>query len=779
MSRPILSFLRTLAVGSLGIAAAVGFAGMLDRVYPLKTWLFFDLLAIYGWQLLLTACCASFGHFVLTRVLGIRVFSGLETLAFSLPIGLVGFVLAMYMGGFLALYGPGFAVTMPLVLFAVGLPAGVRAWSSRSGSAGLRGSNLAVAMAGTVCLAFMYLEVISPDALNYDATWSHVVIGQDYAREGRIVPFLASWVKNVPHLASMVYTWDFLVPGPAIDSPLRWMMALHSEFVVFLWTLVGVSAATAWLAGEKVRAAWAAFFLFPGIFVYDHSLGGASDHVTALFAAPLFLATMRAARHFNRRLCCLVGILAAGGIATKLQAVYVIGPAGVFLAGRFAFLTIRRLRQDGAAPPVWHMVTGALLIAACAIVCAGPQFIENWIYFHNPVYPLAQRTFKESTPTMPGAAEMVDNLFADWHWRPPKELGARVLQAGRLAFSYSFDPHYSFIGQRPYFGSLFTLLLPLVPFLPRAGPLWAGVFVGLGSLFLWGFSYVVDRNLQTFLPILVAVTAATIARGWRMGWAARLGLASLIGMQIVWGADLIFSGNDRLQAGVALVKSGLDGYASDRFSGYRRAYRDLGAAMPHDGTAILHNSHLSLGINRRILLDWVGFQGLFDYRAMSTPRHAFDRFAALGVTHLITLPGSRTAASKQEEVIFDVFANEYASHVGTFGPFWLYEMPRTPPPEQRPFRVLALGIQGYADGIYPIERLGTCEEMPPALQKFGAPDARVTETSAVAAALDSVDSALINPSYHLNDDASNKLRQGFRPVASYASFALHSRTRPK
>ena len=68
------------------------------------------------------------------------------------------------------------------------------------------------------------------------------------------------------------------------------MMALHLEFTIFLWTLVGVAAAVNWMAREGVRGAWAVYFLFPGIFVYDGSLGGASDHYLALFVVPAIYA---------------------------------------------------------------------------------------------------------------------------------------------------------------------------------------------------------------------------------------------------------------------------------------------------------------------------------------------------------------------------------------------------------------------------------------------------------------------------------------------------------
>src|SRR5205823_946597 len=141
----------------------------------------------------------------------------------------------------------------------------------------------AVIAFGVLCLGLLYLQCLTPEGISYDARWYHLPIAQDYAREGRIVPFPADYPRCYPHLSSLIHTWGFLVPG--LSAPLRWMLALHSEFCLFLWTLAGVAAGVAWLVEKtRVNGAWVAFFLFPGIFVYDSHIGGGADHVAAFFA---------------------------------------------------------------------------------------------------------------------------------------------------------------------------------------------------------------------------------------------------------------------------------------------------------------------------------------------------------------------------------------------------------------------------------------------------------------------------------------------------------------
>src|SRR6266545_504154 len=359
MNGSLSSAVRIVAVLLLGIAGTVVFGRFLDGFYAIRTWLFFRLLTIYTWDLLLTVSCASFGHLVVTKLLRLGELPGLEKLALSLPVGLVGFVLAMYAGGFLALYGPVFALALPIAMLVAGLPAGLRALAGRAPVLGqLRGMALLITVWGTLCLGLMYLELISPDALNYDATWTHVVIAQDYARERRIVPFLADWNKNVPHLASLVYTWAFLVPDGPIADPFRWMIVLHTEFTIFVWTLVGVSAAAARLSGNRVKGAWVAYFLFPSILVYDGNLGGSSDHLLALFAAPLLLAAMHTAKRFDVGPSALLGILVAGALATKLQAVCMIVPIAMWLLIRFGQLSFARIRARPDSLDGWHLLRG-------------------------------------------------------------------------------------------------------------------------------------------------------------------------------------------------------------------------------------------------------------------------------------------------------------------------------------------------------------------------------------------------------------------------------------
>jgi hypothetical protein len=603
---------------------------------------------------------------------------------------------------------------------AVGLAGRVAAGSDA------RRSVLSVAAVGVGALALgvTYLGLLSPVALNYDAQWTHLVIAQDYAREGRIFPWLANWSNNLPHMGSVINTWAFLVPG-LTEPATRWMMALHTEFAFFVWTLVGVAAAIGSMLGRAPPPAfaWLALFLFPSIFVYDSNIGASADHYLAFFCAPLFLAAVGTARTLRGRWWLLLGIVASGAMLTKLQAAYILVPAAALvLAALLRALArsawVARNGTVGSTATARRLLLGPLAAVGCVVVLTAPHFVKNIIYHRNPFFPFAQDLFSASRPTIAGASLLVNNVLATWYLRPPAELGPRIRFAldGLVFFSFARGLDRGL----PYIGSLFTLSLPLVPFLRRAGRIRLGAVMAVGALALWAFTYRVDRNLQTFLPLLAAVTGAVLARAWELGRAARAGVAALIAVQAVWGADLAFSGNDRLNDGMALIRSGIDGSAERRFRGYNRDLINLGRALPRDAVVLLHNTHLHLGIDRKLFLDWIGFQGLIDHRTFRTSLDIYRRFKELGVTHVVYVPNQHRTSSLQEEVLFALFFSKYPP-VGNFGAWSYLPLPSSPPPVEPAPKVVLVGSYGYQDGLYQIEDLGTCNGIAPELQSFPPP----------------------------------------------------------
>jgi hypothetical protein len=145
---------------------------------------------------------------------------------------------------------------------------------------------------------------------------------------------------------------------------------------------------------------------------------------------------------------------------------------------------------------------------------------------------------------------------------------------------------------------------------------------------------------------------------------------------------------------------------------------------------LLHDLHSQLGIDRRVYLDIIGFQGAIDYRTMTTTRDLFDRLRALGITHVAYIPGPQASRCKQQELLFHAFVTENQSAVKRTGPFVVFPMPAQPPAKRPPLRVATFGLGNYRDGTYDISSLGTHEMLPAEFQHYPAPQTPLSGNSA-------------------------------------------------
>jgi hypothetical protein len=767
---------RSLVAGGLATWGAVFLANWLAKSQPVSKWFFFDLATIWIWNIYLSLACVIAGQRVVRALLPSRDRTVLETVALSFPVGLVLFVMGMYLGGFLGLYGRVFAIALPLAMIVTGARSALAAWRDPAKPRPilqLQGLPLVLSVLGVLLLGVLYLGVMSPDAINYDASWVHMVIAQDYAREGRIIAFPGDQVKNVPHFQAMVATWGFLVPGLPIPA-LRWMMALHLEFMVLVWTLVGIAATTRWLAARETNGTWVAFALFPSLYVYDSNLGGASDHFLALFSAPLVLIADKVLRHFDRRTAVLGGLIAGGAVLSKFQAIYLLGPLTVWAVVRVVISLVRRMRGDSTSPSLAVMAQAIGLTAAVAVAVTLPHFLSNWVFYSNPMYPFLSDVFRNSHPAVSDGAMQAKMVVADWNWKPPAELGERLSKGLQMMFTFSFEPHYSFVNNLPVFGSVFTLSLPLLIAIKGARRLWLGAAIAMGAVLMWALSYWVDRNLQTFMPVLVAVTAAILIRACELGWFARIGVAVLVVIQIAWATPLYFSGSDRMTGALTMLRAGMDGRAREHLANYRSQFVALGNSLPKNAVVLLHTQHVMLGIDRTVYLDWIGFQTIIDYRTLKTPRELYDHLRKIGVTHIVATPGIRASFTKQEEAIFDVFTQRYCTERQRFSELTVFKMPDSPPPVEPPYQVVMIGISGYPDGLYPVSALGNCTTYPPIMQYQAAPSRTAPSPASL---LDNANVVMVGSRSALDTETSQRLNDEFRGVQSYGDFRVLHRGR--
>ncbi|HXI59152.1 MAG TPA: hypothetical protein VNO55_23960 [Polyangia bacterium] len=757
------------------LGATVALLLFLHRLTPVQTWLPAKLACLWLWLGVFVAGCLGLGNSICRWALrGTVQLPALERLVLMSATGVGAFALLMDVAGALHLFHPGLAVALP----ALGVAAGVGARPAQTLSAVLarlrgwrwRGDLIDVLVVGVGALgvSLVYLHVLDPAAPNYDAHWTHLPIAQDFARAGRLVPFLADWAKNFPHLTSLIDTWIWLLPG--LPAALRLPLVMHTEFAFFVGTLAAVLATVRWLLRAREGrhgVAWAAFFLFPSIFVYDSNLGGSADHLAAFMVLPLFLALARAGADFSPRLCAVGGALAGAALITKYQTVYVSGPLAAWLVVRAIRVLVTPTAEAGRQRRRTLVGLGAL--GAGAVLAASPYFLENVVFHGNPVYPFMQGLFTRSRPTFADVPFLVSTTLTPADLRGAGHgLVARLASALRLIFTFSFQPHYSFIGARPYFGFLFTLLAPLTLLVPDGRRLRMAALVAGGALFCWALNYLVDRNLQIVLPLLVTVTAGVIIRLWHLGWAARIGLIPLCLVQVFWGGDLFFQG--ALQGTIDQIRGHLTTPVDIHETSERQA---ITRELPAGAKVIIHDEHSVLGLDREALSDQAGFQGLIDYHPLRTAREVFDRFSALGVTHLLWIESAPAQLPIQREILFGALVHPLA--FSAHGRYKVAALPATPPPATPPYRVLTVGLSPLPDGVYPIDELSRCEMRPPGCTP-PAPTTSVPGPDVSSALLrDGVDVVLLRPGVALEPPAAAALADTFSLVRSVDAYQLFLR----
>jgi hypothetical protein len=652
------------ALAAAWLAAAAIFALVtLNELQPIGRWLVTRYAGLWaatlGWAV---ACLAAGLH--LLRVF--RLAPPLrERLVLATALGMFAFGLAVFVLGLVHALGAPTFFALPLLFLTFG-------WRDlRRAGAGIRkvrrlvraprpGVCVAAAMVfGLLAVVLLYLETLSPGNVSYDSRWYHLGLAQDYAASGAVRRFPeGSFQASVPQLATYLYTWAFLLPWGGLFS--RVELAAHMEIATLLLTLAALPLAVTWLArGRRVRAAWAALFLFPGIFVYDGTLNGGADHILAAWTIPLALALGRFWRSGDRRWGALTAAFAAQAMTTKFQAMYVVFPAIALFVFRGVQLGLRA-PEPAARREAWRALGVA---GAVGLALAAPLWLKNWIWYGNPVFPFARERFA-TRPWSVDAAMSHDYL--DPRWIPAGKGLAALADTARETLRFGFHAHDwpSFHGAWPVSGFLFTLLWPLPFVLPRAGGRQrvasVALLVGAG---IWYYTFHQDRYLQILAPLMAATVLVTLNQLWHGGRLARVAAGALVGVQVAWAGGLLFLPTHAM-LGRSAIANALDLLASGFTQTSRRLVVDGGLeavshALPPRSRVLLHGQHLRLGLDAPVVTDVPEQQSAFAYRAWGSPAEITRQLRAMGITHVVWTPAPVIWGNWGSELAFFDFVNHY------------------------------------------------------------------------------------------------------------------------
>lgn len=723
---------------ALGAAIFI-FLWQVNSHYAIKHWLFWSYSKQWGYCSLFALAVASSGHLVVNALGGKRL-PLVERTTISLAVGTLFFFSVMFVTGLFGLYNRIFAVVMPIVLILPGIPALVR--HGRRIDRHLRGARKRttwrpsalywlIAAFGVGCVGLIYFAILSPRNIAYDSYFYHLGIAQQYAVEGRIKATPEAWLPAaIPHLASVLYTWAFLLPGMSMFE--RVTCAAHVEFILFLFTLGGVPALVRKLVPRApVGLSWAAFFLFPGIFVYDSALSVAADHVAALWAIPIYLMLLRTLRSldvvrtegaFAARNSALLAAFAAGAILTKYQSMYLIAYPGVAvgcaMVWQFGRVVIRHRS-------LFRRIVGTILATVFTSIFVGlllttPHWLKNWAWYGDPFFPYLS-PYMLSSKWIPDTSV----LFQGWNdtqhqnWRPQGTLPQKLLETLQGTGVFAFKPHdwAKFHGQVPIFGALFTLSVLVLPFLRKTGRIWGLVLATHLGVAVWYWTLHQDRYLQLLLPWMACTVAATLICLWRAHWTAKPLTAALVGVQVIWGGDTYFipahamTGNSAGPITAELLSFGMKGKLTERFAfGDRLFEMGRDTALPQDAHVLVHEHELRFGLWRPVVSDRPGLAYAYRYEFLKDDADVHAHMRKLGVTHVATRLKSNNVDSLGAELRFFAFVKRETKHIKDFSDWSLYSLPSAAPTRKSNDVVAYLGCgRQYARGLHRLSNLSVRE----------------------------------------------------------------------
>jgi hypothetical protein len=677
-------------------AGAALFLDVVGDHYPVKKWLFWIYAEVWLFTLVFGAACLSAGDLVLTRLF--RFTAPLrQRMVMSFAVGVYLFAAGVFVAGLFRALRPPFFFAWPFSLIAVGAWPLLSTWRRVFRSlpharmvaarpSWLGGLALLFGLGGA---ALLYMNILTPANVAFDSRWYHLAIAEHYAAERAVARFPEGWFCGTyPHLASFLYTWAFILPRADLFSRIE--LAAHLEFLVFVATLAGVAVlARRCAAGTRIRHGWAAVFLFPGILLYDSTLSVAADHVLAFWAPPIALATWRLWRRWDRSSAVLLGLVVAGAILTKYQAIYLVAASllGVGARAVRALVTAARARGGTGAGVLGRTARAAAPLGAlvgAVLVLTTPLWLKNWIWYHDPVYPMLPRLFG-ADPWVPGTDP--EKFLRLAMWTPQGALPDRVRETLLATFTFAFKPHNwsNLHGSWPVFGSLFTLCLPLLGLVAtRRRTVWLALGTLLG-IAIWYWTYHQDRYLQALLPWMAAVVAAVLAGAWRAGWLARAGVTLLVVAQVVWGGD-IWAIPTHAMIGQPPAKLVLDLFGAafrGDFAGRLNSHQDMAPVakvLPRRSKVVIHERLVHLGVGVPSVADAPGTQGAISYTRLGSPRGVNELLRKLGVTHLLWSPGvSHGWHTVADDLVFFESAENYTLNRTTVAGMTLAELPTLPP----------------------------------------------------------------------------------------------------
>lgn len=575
---------------------ATGVLAVFDHIFDLSL------------ALALTAVVICVGHGVCERF-RLEFSNAFEEIAISLFVGTGIVGLAVLLFGLVGWLRP-----LPIsLLMAVSIVLTRRSWARlyqliTDGVQSLRHTRENLPAIVYLCLiVFLILRAATPP-IAADELIYHLPVPKDVVEQGRIYPMFDNSFGNFPFLIHMIYALSLLA-GSDIAARL---------FSLFL--AVGTSLAIYGFCSRYLtrRIGALAMFAFFGSGMVTEV--ATTSRIDVSLAGMLFLCTYSMVNYLNTKQqgwLWVSALLAGFSLGIKHTAVIWLTFVGVMYLVQL--LIVNR-------NPAMAVVRSGIAYALLAFAIASPWYIKNYVWFHNPVYPLLTGEVAEFGPQGIRFFDANDERKLEAHFNVARSempevvdaldkqlteaIDSRVSRKPLLLWNFFFKPN-AYLMSEPYqYPNYLFLIIPFLVFVRKPGWILWLLVLSLGFVFAVTSTSWIARYLLPAYPALTIVAIYTlVALSERLKM--RLPVLERLPIYLVAGSlGVVLSAGIRFMSEYGSL-SFLSGRSSrqDLISPllYYRPIDFINTNLPPDARIFVLGAQLNYGLERDYLTDETWF----------------------------------------------------------------------------------------------------------------------------------------------------------------------------
>jgi hypothetical protein len=393
----------------------------------------------------------------------------------------------------------------------------------------------------------------------------------------------------------------------------------------------------------------------------------------------------------------------------------------------------------------WRL--GPIVAAGTTLVLAAPWWLRNWVWYHDPIYPMAQRFFG-GTPWSEDAPYLLQRLATPTAFTVggmPLRAREGTLDGTLTAIADYWRELYTwgdFTGGQPVFGFVFLVSLIALPFVRRAKLLWLAALLAHLGLVVWFNMKHEMRYLSILVPVMSAFVAAIAATVWAQGRTPlRLLLVGAVVAQLQIYGDLPFRRTSRTNGRRSPVEAGVDALARPNANAsVVDLWAPVNSMLPPDAVVLLHGIEPGLGLERQSVTDIPGLQFGLDFGRLGSVPALWRKLREVGVTHVLWPIETEQLDSLTGESLYRALTTRLVG-TKTIGPWLIGELPPEAPPDAGN-GLLYVGCSGlYKTGLYTLADLAQPvpnwpTQFPEVTPRAEAPDWRTLLPNAAAVVIE-------------------------------------------